>query len=249
MFADGMNIKGFHFSSDLSKVAVFDTDVVQCWTIDNVDSGKATLVSEAVSHIEEISSVMLSNDGKYVVSGDVRGGVNVSNFETGKRTGGVRGFKTAVVDIVARADEGFVVMDRHGVANGSSKTTRDKITPFGTTVSNSAVLSANGNRIAYQSGSEVHVADVHSHKIIGTIKPKNRPQSMRFSQHQKYLLLKETNLVSVWNWRKAERVRVFRNGSNSIRPTVPMAVFKDDTSVVVVTGDAMNQISVFEMPN
>lgn len=251
--AAGMNINGFHMSNDLSRLAIFDRDVVQTWTIVDAGSGQAKFVSEAVSHTDDISHVMLSNDGAFVVSGDSKGGVHVSDFETGQRTGGVNGFNTGIVDIAARSDEGFVVMDRRGVANGSSKSTRSKITPFGTTVSGAVALSKTGQKIAYQTGSEVRVADVHSHKIVGTLNPKNRPQSIRFSQSQKYILLQDNEGAAVWDWRKGQRIRVFRaktapNGSRFNAATETMAVSIDDSTVVLVSGDRMDQISIFAMP-
>ena len=253
MLAAGMNINGFHMSDDLSKVTVFDSDIVQNWSIDDVQSGKATFVSEVVSHTQNISRVMLTNDGVHVVSGDIQGGVNVSNFQTGQRTGGVNGLTTSIVDIAAKSDEGFVVMDRRGVANGSSKTTRDKIAPFGTTVSGAVSLSETGQRIAFQSGSEVRVADVSSQKVIGTLNPKNRPQSIRFAQSQKYVLLRDNEGAAVWDWRKGQRVRVFRftassNGTRSNSTSESMAVAMDGATVMFVSGDKMDQISVFAMP-
>ena len=248
MKLDAGPITGFQMSDDLSRVVIYDEDIVQAWSIDDIQSGKASFVSESVVHTENVTAVKLSNDGSRIMSGDSSGFVNVVSFETGNRTGGVRGFKSSILNIAAKGDAGFVVMDRTGVAKGSANATSDKITPFGQTVTGASSLSESGGRIVYFSGSEVRVADIRSHKIIGKMNPKDRPDIVGFSQDQKYVLFQDGRMVSVWNWRQGQRVRVFRHGTRPIPATAAHSVSKDDSTVAVVTGKSGNHISVFEMP-
>ena len=244
----GMQITGFHMSDDLSKVVIYGDDIVQAWSIDNIESGKASFVSESVAHTNKVTALKLSNDGSRIMSGDLSGDVNVVDFETGNRTGGVRGFTTSILNIAAKGDAGFIVMDRAGVAKGSANATHDKITAFGQIVNGASALSDSGSRIAYFFGFEIRVADIRSHKVIGTLKPKDRPDIVGFSHDQKYVLLQDGRTVSVWNWRQGQRVRVFRHGTRPIPATAAHSVSKDDSTVAIVTGNGGNYISVFEMP-
>jgi len=240
---------GFCVSNDVSKVLVYEDDVIQAWTIDDIKSGDASFVSESVAHTEKITAAKFSNNGQRIISGDRTGDVNVTRFENGTLTGGVTGFQTSIIDIIPRSEEGFVVMDRKGIARGSGNTTRDKITSFGTTINGAASMSNSGNRIAYYNGSEVRIADVRSEKVIGNVKLKNRPNFIRFSNNLQFVLLQDGQTISVWDWRKGERIRVFRHRTRPNTATASFAISENDSSVIVVAGDAMNQISVFEMPD
>ena len=239
-------------SDDFSKVAIFSDDVVQAWEVVDVESGESKFVSESVAHTERVTTVMLTNDGQRIVSGDLSGYVHVSSFESGQKTGGVTGFRNGIVDVATRGDENFVVMDQRGIAVGSANSNRSKITPFGTTVSRASTLSDNGTRIAYTLDfgmTEVKVAKVQGkHKVVGEFEPKVRPDFIRFTDDQRFLLLQNLQETSVWDWRKGERVRVFRYGGRIGRASVSMSLAEDSQTVAVVTGDRLNQISVFELP-
>ena len=246
----GFKINGFAMSEDLSKVAIYSNDVVQAWEIVDIQTGAAEFVSESVAHTNRVTHMILTKDGERIVSGDLSGGVHAANFATGKRTGGVFGFKTRIANLVAKGDGAFVAMDQQGTAKGNGNATRDKIDRFDVSVTGASALSAGGNKIAFFVGgsNEVKVGNVGSQKITDQVKVQQRPDFIRFSKDSKYLLLQTGREVSVWDWNKPERVRVFRYSAKVSRARVKHDIADDGQTVAVVTGKKFNQISIFEMP-
>ena len=245
----GMQISGFSMSSDLSKVAIWSDEVVQAWQILGLNSGQTKFISESVAHTEKVTIAKLTNDGKRIVSGDWSGNVNVSSFETGKRTGSVVGFKSQIINMTNKGDEGFVVMSETGIAKGSGNSSRDKIDSFGQHVRGANSLTQGGGKIAWFIGPNiVKVANVGNRKELGSIVTKSRPDFIRFSDDQRYLFLQTSTEISVWDWRKGERIRVFRYSTNTPPAKVKLDVADDGKTVAVVTGEKLNQISIFKMP-
>ncbi|QEG21884.1 zinc ribbon domain-containing protein [Mariniblastus fucicola] len=244
----GFKIQGVAVAEDLSRFAIHSDNVVQSWKILDLDAGTTEFVSESPVNDSKITKLMLTGDGERVVSGDASGKVYASSFETGKQTGSLLGFRSGIVEITSRGNEGFVAMDRSGIATGSGNTNRDRITSFGTSIRGASALSENGGRIAYGYSGKIRVADVSSQKVRSEFSSQVRPESIKFSNSQKYLLLQGRDAVAIWDWRKKELVRTYRFGSRSVPVTVDLGIGGDDQTVAVVTGRELNQISIFEMP-
>ena len=238
-----LTVKGFDITEDGRRIAIWSRDIIQFWEV--ADSGAAKLIAESVLHSAEITQLKLTNDGMRAVSGDRSGKLFISAFETGQRIDSVEGFRTAIKCIVAKGTTGFVAMDQRGITRG----VRAKIVPFGTAVSGACALSLNGNKLAYANfGRKVVVADVSSRKINGSFQVQPSCSSLAFANDLRYLITQEGNDVAVWDWRRSERLRIFRFQRNQNGRPVPVAIASDSQTVAVATSEKRNQISIYEMP-
>lgn len=237
-----MEVTGFDITDDATKIVLRSKDQLQAWEILDTETGKAKFVSDSAAHTVPITHLRLTNDGSKIISGDATGKLYVSDFESGRRISDVQGFGTKIKYIVPKGKTGFVAMDERGITKGA----RNKVTSFGTRVLLACCLSDNGSKMAFQQfGAVVKIADINGQKFLGSVDPDARVFVMSFSSNQKYLLLQARGETSVWDWKKGERLRVFRYPGKA---TVPAAVSEDGKTVAIIVGEDRNQISVFQLP-
>ncbi len=246
----GTRIDDFAFSNDLSRVVISDEDLIQCWQVVDNETWDVKFVSEFVGHRSEVTKFTFTNDGQHVVSGDDSGQVYAWEFTSATQTGRVDGLETSVTNITPKGDNGFVVTDRRGFSRSGVLSSRSKVVPFDRAINGATALSGEGTRIAFYLGSDVNVASLSSKKVH-SFRPRARPEAIQFSRDQKYLLLQDQNEISLWDWRRGERRRVYRFSEN-LRGRNSVGVFDrsvDGETIAVVTGKQQNQISIFELPN
>jgi hypothetical protein len=183
--------------------------------------------------------------GKHVVSGDFKGQIFTWSFEDAKRMGSFKELRSEVIEIVPKTDSAFVAMDRTGIAKGSLTSLRGNVRPFTRPLIGATALSQNGSRIAFHLGNSVKVAAVSRQKIEGDVGYKGAAKSMQFTTNQRYLLLQQSEEVSLWDWRNEEKIRRFRLPGKF--KAGPFSLSPNDQFVAITLGAEANQIGVFEL--
>ena len=237
-------VSQFSVSPDFRQLVVSIGEIVQSWRIDDVATGKATLVAEFAGHVDDVTAIALMPEGKSVLSGDRKGNIYSWDFDSGASTGLIQGLRSEVLNISAYSETAFVAMDRMGKVKGSLKTQR-KLVAFPRPVTGATAISPNGSKVAFNFGNEVKIANSNFRKFesVGNSESALR---LEFAKDQRHILLGDREQVSLWNIRKKQQVRRFRIPGMS--RVSAFSVSKDGSSVAVVVGAEANQIAIFELP-
>jgi WD40 repeat protein len=209
-------------------------------------SGGLKTVGQFAGHAEEVTSISVSSDGRYAISGSQEEKARIWDIKTGQEIGLIAGFEGPVKAVQFKKNNRQVMATdcEKLIEFDIQKREVVKQRPLcNSWTAQAAAFSPNGALVAVPDSRVIRVWDVDSGRELPPLPTEDMVWSLTFTPDNKHLLSGTTDNINIWNVDDCQRIRVHPSSQGYIKS---LAVSSDGSLFSGIA--SLRDFGVFTMP-